>query len=82
MANLFSKSAIKQAISSFQWLNIDRSQRLSMNEEAELMGFFETKKSEIVMLKSKIDVTDREIDVMVFELYGLSEEERRVVLDS
>jgi hypothetical protein len=53
-----------------------------MNEEAELMGFFETKKSEIVMLKSKIDVTDREIDVMVFELYGLSEEERRVVLDS
>ena len=56
--------------------------KLSMSEEAELMEFFETKKSEIVSLKNRIDVTDSEIDEMVFELYGLSEEERRVVLDS
>jgi len=51
-----------------------------MSEEAELMEFFETKKSEIVSLKNQIDTTDREIDEMVFELYGLSEEERRVVM--
>ena len=51
-----------------------------MSEEAELMEFFDTKKSEIVNLKNKIDATDKEIDEMVFELYGLSEEERKVVL--
>ena len=54
--------------------------KLSMSEEAELMEFFETKKSEIVSLKNRIDATDREIDEMVFELYGLSEEERAVVM--
>ncbi len=32
-------------------------------------------KAEIVALKSRIDATDREIDDMVFELYGMSEEE-------
>ncbi len=53
--------------------------KLSMTEEAELMEFFESKKSGIVALKNRIDATDREIDAMVFELYGLSEEEREVV---
>ena len=51
-----------------------------MTEEAELMEFFDTKKLEIVNLKNRIDATDREIDEMVFELYGLSEEEKKVVM--
>ena len=52
-----------------------------MSAEAELMDFFDTKKSEILSLKNSIDATDREIDEMVFELYGLSEEEKRVVME-
>ncbi|MBP7885500.1 hypothetical protein KAZ93_05140 [Patescibacteria group bacterium] len=56
-----------------------KSQKLSMTAEAELMEFFEAKKSDIVALKNRIDVTDREIDAMVFDLYGLSEEERAIV---
>lgn len=51
-----------------------------MSEEAELMEFFETKKSEIVNLKNTIDATDKEIDEMVFELYGLTDEEKKVVM--
>ena len=31
-----------------------------MSEEAELMEFFESKKSEIVSLKNRIDSTDRD----------------------
>jgi len=30
--------------------------------------------------KAEIDKTDREIDDMVFDLYGLSEDERKIVL--
>jgi hypothetical protein len=52
-----------------------------MEEERELMQLFEKDKAEVLVLKEEIDSTDREIDEMVFELYGLSEEERRVVLD-
>jgi hypothetical protein len=53
---------------------------ISMEEERELMQLFEKDKAEVLVLKEQIDSTDREIDEMVFELYGLSETERRVVL--
>jgi signal recognition particle receptor subunit beta len=56
-----------------------KSKKLSMSEEAGLMEFFDSKKAEILTLKNKIDSTDREIDEMVFELYGLSEEEKKIV---
>ncbi len=56
--------------------------RISLSDQAELMDFFEVKKSEILVLKNEIDTTDREIDEMVFELYGLTEEEKRVVMES
>lgn len=58
-----------------------KSKKLSMSEEAELIEFFENKKSEIISLKNRIDATDRDIDDMVFDLYRLSDEERKVVLD-
>lgn len=46
------------------------------------MQFFEKKKTEVLAIEEQqIDATDREIDEMVFDLYGLSEEERKVVLD-
>ena len=53
---------------------------ISLEKKAELMEFFEKNKKELIELKAQIDSTDREIDEMVFDLYGLTEEERRVVL--
>ena len=40
---------------------------------------FETKKAEAQTLKSAIDKTYAEIDAMVYELYGLSAEEIKIV---
>ncbi len=48
-------------------------------EEMEWMEVFETKKAEAQTLKTEIDKTDAEIDAMVYELYGLSEEEIKIV---
>lgn len=52
---------------------------LSLDKKEELMGWFGKKKEELASLKATIDQTDREIDGMVYELYGLSEEEIAVV---
>lgn len=49
--------------------------KLSKSEEIEWMEVFENKKSEAQILKSEIELTDREIDRMVYELYGLTEDE-------
>ncbi|MDP2090665.1 MAG: N-6 DNA methylase [Candidatus Gracilibacteria bacterium] len=54
--------------------------KISMLEEEDLMNWFKIKKEELVSLKYEIDECDREIDEMVFDLYGLSEDERSVVL--
>jgi hypothetical protein len=48
----------------------------------EWMELFEEKKTEVVALQAEIDKTDREIDRMVYELYGLTEEEIRIVEQS
>ncbi len=48
-------------------------------DEMDWMDVFETKKAEAQTLKTKIDKTDAEIDAMVYELYGLSEEEIKIV---
>ncbi len=52
---------------------------LVKKEEMEWMELFEEKKAEVVALQVEIDKTDREIDLMVYELYGLTEEEIRIV---
>lgn len=51
-------------------------------QEMEWMEVFETKKKEALELKAEIDKTDKEIDRMVYELYGLSEEEIAIVENS
>ncbi len=67
----------------FSWLLKElKSIKISLADQADLMDYFESKKKEVLELKQQIDTTDRQIDEMVFELYGLTEEERRVVLDS
>jgi len=52
---------------------------LPLEKKQDLMSYFDKKKAELELLKNTIDQTDREIDGMVYELYGLSEEEVRVV---
>ncbi|MCA1763430.1 MAG: hypothetical protein LC664_10615 [Flavobacteriales bacterium] len=47
--------------------------------EAEWIYYFGKKKAEALALQSDIDRLDREIDVIVYELYGLTEEEIKVV---
>lgn len=43
---------------------------------------FEEKSQKLIELKEKIDNTDREIDEMVYKLYGLNEEEIKVIQES
>ncbi|MEX0720296.1 MAG: Eco57I restriction-modification methylase domain-containing protein [Balneolaceae bacterium] len=53
--------------------------KLSLDKEAEWMEYFNKQKAKADTLKTQISQTDTEIDRMVYELYGLSEEEVRVV---
>ncbi len=59
-----------------------KSAKLTLDQKADLLAFFEKNKKELLELKHQIDSTDHQIDEMVFELYGLTEEEREVVLKS
>ncbi|HAP70133.1 MAG TPA: restriction endonuclease subunit M, partial [Flavobacteriales bacterium] len=52
---------------------------LGLEEEAEWMNYFNKKKAEANALQSEIDRIDKQIDQMVYELYGLSEEEIAIV---
>ncbi len=52
---------------------------LGLSEEAEWMLYFNEQKEKAQIIKSEIEKTDKEIDQMVYELYGLSEEEIKIV---
>jgi REP element-mobilizing transposase RayT len=52
---------------------------LSKKDEFEWMELFEENKKKASALKAEIDRTDQEIDQMVYELYGLTEEEIQIV---
>jgi type I restriction-modification system DNA methylase subunit len=54
-------------------------EKLTKMDEMDWMDIFETKKAEAETLKAEIDRIDKEIDAMVYELYGLSEEEIKIV---
>lgn len=56
--------------------------KLTLSEEAEWEDYFETESKKAQDLKVQIDATDKAIDKMVYELYGLSEEEIRIVENS
>ena len=53
--------------------------KLSLSEEAEWEDYFETESKKAQDLKVQIDATDKTIDAMVYELYGLSEEEIDII---
>jgi len=56
--------------------------KLSKSEEIEWMELFETKKSEAENLKSEFKEIVEEIDRMVYDLYGLTENEIKIVEES
>jgi type I restriction-modification system DNA methylase subunit/REP element-mobilizing transposase RayT len=53
--------------------------KLSLTEEAEWMNYFNEQKQKAQTLKAEIDKIDHEIDRMVYALYGLTEEEIKIV---
>lgn len=55
---------------------------LTKKDEIEWMDLFEDYKKQAQDLKAQIDTTDKAIDQMVYELYGLSEEEIEIVENS
>jgi hypothetical protein len=55
---------------------------LTKKDEFEWMELFEENKKKALDLKTQIDQTDKEIDRMVYELYGLTEEEIQIVENS
>lgn len=52
---------------------------LSMDKKSELLDFFEKNKKETSKLKGEIDRINSEIDIMVYKLYGLTDEEIKIV---
>ena len=52
---------------------------LTKKDEFEWMELFEDNKKKALALKAEIDKTDKEIDQMVYALYGLTEEEIKIV---
>jgi type I restriction-modification system DNA methylase subunit len=56
--------------------------KLSLVQQDEWEEYFNAYKSEVNQLQSEIEKTDKEIDQMVYELYGLTEEEIKIVEES
>jgi hypothetical protein len=55
---------------------------LTKKDEFEWLDLFEENKTKAQTLKSQIETTEKAIDKMVYELYGLSEEEIEIVENS
>lgn len=53
--------------------------KLSLSDEAEWEDYFLQESKKALELKSRIDITDKQIDRMVYELYGLTDEEIEIV---
>ena len=53
--------------------------KLSLSDEAEWEDYFLQESKKALDIKHQIDTTDKEIDQMVYQLYGLTEEEIKIV---
>jgi type I restriction-modification system DNA methylase subunit len=53
--------------------------KLTLSQEAEWEDYFTTEATKVNTIKTQIDTTDKEIDAMVYELYGLTKEEIEIV---
>lgn len=54
---------------------------LTLKEQDEWEAYFESYQKELLEIQAQIDTTDKQIDEMVYGLYGLSEDEVAVVED-
>jgi hypothetical protein len=55
--------------------------KLSLSQQDEWEDYFNQRVAECRELSTQIKATDNEIDNRVFDLYGLTEEERRIVIE-
>jgi len=55
---------------------------LTLKQQDEWEEYFNEHKEKILELQSQITQTDREIDQLVYQLYGLTEEEIKIVEES
>ena len=53
--------------------------KLMLEEEAEWMDYFNQQKAKVQELQNEVDRLDGEIDRMIYGLYGLREEEIKIV---
>jgi hypothetical protein len=53
--------------------------KLSLQEQAEWLQYYNEQKQQVMSIQSSIAKTDYEIDKMVYELYELTDEEIRIV---
>ncbi|MGN6402331.1 MAG: TaqI-like C-terminal specificity domain-containing protein, partial [Flavisolibacter sp.] len=56
--------------------------KLSLAEQNEWLSYFEGEKAKAIELQQIINKTDKEIDGMVYQLYGLTEDEIKVIENS
>jgi len=59
-----------------------KSANVPLSTQDELQDYFEKNKSELLELDNHITTTDREIDAMVYELYGLNDDEIKIIENS
>lgn len=76
--DLFLKELEKHRKISAKENNIEY-KKLSLSEQSEWLQYFEEQKQKVEEIQTQISQTDREIDQMVYELYGLKEEEIKIV---
>lgn len=53
--------------------------KLTLQDQSEWLDFFEKEKQNAAAIKIEIDIADRQIDKMVYELYQLTDEEIKIV---
>jgi len=53
--------------------------KLTLSQKSEWEDYFTQEATKVLALKNEIDTTDKAIDKMVYELYGLTEEEIEIV---
>ena len=56
--------------------------KLALSEQSEWLHYFETERKKVAQLQDVIERTDKEIDRMVYALYGLTDEEIQLVEDN
>ncbi len=58
-----------------------QNKNLSLKDKSKWQNHFEEEKTKALELQNKISTTDNEIDTMVYALYGLNEEEIKIIED-